>query len=76
MNKINLKNKEYMGTKGKGEQDYGRKDIEAGQEQRYCVCDFFDGTGYLRISFYPQKPISEKVLNYSKDKAQGTSEYF
>lgn len=54
MDKINLKNKEYSGTKGKGEQDYGRIDIEAGSSQRYCVSDFFDGTGYLRISFYPE----------------------
>ena len=54
MNKINLKHKDYSGTKGKGEQDFGRKDIDAGAEGRYCVSDFFDGTGYLRISFHPE----------------------
>jgi len=53
MDTINLKNKELK-TGGKGGLEYGRQDIEANAETRYCVSDFFDGTGYLRISFYPE----------------------
>jgi DNA polymerase-3 subunit alpha len=54
MDGINLKNKEYNTGKGGKGLEIGRQDIEAGASQRYCVSDFFDGTGYLRISFYPE----------------------
>lgn len=51
MEKINLKNKLFS-DKTK-EQDFGRQDIEAEAKYRFCVSDFWDNTGYLRISFYP-----------------------
>lgn len=50
MQGINLKNKE------------SKKIGTGSQEERYCVSDFFDGTGYLRISFYP-----ESYAKYEKE---------
>lgn len=66
MSKINLKNKE----EGKGEKSFaGRADIEADLAQRYCVCDFFDGTDYSRISFYPDiyRKYEKSIWNSKND---------